>query len=169
MNFFHQAKYAEKLENLSDPDNWIPFESFYELVKGKAITDWEEACGRKILVCSKSDNMMSSQRIITNSNNNVDHQTTSMAPSAISVSLCYIMIHLLLTLSFISWKLYEIFINLCTQMKLLWQHNGDIYLSMLYLKWSLILFFFEFSCSTLQMHRKFSFIFFLTSTSFEMS
>ncbi|CAG9534345.1 unnamed protein product [Cercopithifilaria johnstoni] len=104
-HIIRQAEYVEELEELSDSNHWIPFESFYELVKDKAITNWEEACGRKISQCVVSgSDIISSQRIITVDNDNsilINHQT-STTPSVIFASLCNIAIHLLVTSSFIS-------------------------------------------------------------------
>ncbi|VBB31813.1 unnamed protein product, partial [Acanthocheilonema viteae] len=96
-HIIRQAEYVEELEELSDSNHWIPFEPFYQLVKDKAIANWEEACGRKTPQCVAlgDDNVISPERIITGSNNNgVIHQITSMASFAIVMQL-------LVTLSFI--------------------------------------------------------------------
>ncbi|EFO25144.1 hypothetical protein LOAG_03339 [Loa loa] len=100
-----QAEYLEELKALSDLNYWIPFESFYQLVKDKAIANWEEACGLKVTQCvvSGSDSEISLQRTLTDSNTDntlAGHPTTSSARSA--VSFCNIVIHLLIILLLIS-------------------------------------------------------------------
>ncbi|VDK72520.1 unnamed protein product [Litomosoides sigmodontis] len=103
-----QAKYADELEELGDSNHWIPFESFYQLVKDKAISNWEEeACGREAQQCaaSGSGNVISSQSTVTDSSNDdspIDHRTTSTAPPVTSIFLCNILIYLAATLSFLS-------------------------------------------------------------------
>ncbi|VDN35435.1 unnamed protein product [Gongylonema pulchrum] len=47
-----QANYLEQLEKLSDSNYWIPFDKFDELVRNKAIVDWESACRRKPPDCT---------------------------------------------------------------------------------------------------------------------
>lgn len=79
---------------LSDPDHWIPFELFNRLVKDKAITNWEEACGREVMRCVLSDNASGMAGVeIKVGGTSAEHYHTSSAPSALS--LCNIVTHLL--------------------------------------------------------------------------
>ncbi|VDN91117.1 unnamed protein product [Brugia pahangi] len=103
--FLVTAKYLKELKELSDSNHWIPFELFYQLVKDKAIANWEEACGKKITQCvaTESGSKMPLQRTVTDSNNGdtlTDNRTTSSAP--FTISLYNIVIHFLVTLWFVS-------------------------------------------------------------------
>ncbi|KAK6112539.1 Histidine phosphatase (branch 2) family protein [Brugia pahangi] len=104
-HIIRQAKYLKELKELSDSNHWIPFELFYQLVKDKAIANWEEACGKKITQCvaTESGSKMPLQRTVTDSNNGdtlTDNRTTSSAP--FTISLYNIVIHFLVTLWFVS-------------------------------------------------------------------
>ncbi|VDO33741.1 unnamed protein product [Onchocerca flexuosa] len=99
-HIIRQAEYLEELEELSDPNHWIPFESFYQLIKDKAIANWEEICGKVTqCVAPEDDSKMSSQGTVSDSDHGgslSDHNTASLAPSA--ASLCNIVLHLLIIL-----------------------------------------------------------------------
>uniref|UniRef100_A0A915PQE7 Nuclear receptor domain-containing protein n=1 Tax=Setaria digitata TaxID=48799 RepID=A0A915PQE7_9BILA len=65
-HIIRQADYLRELEEISDSNHWIPFESFYQLVKGKAISNWNEACGRKPAQYMISDTMQSPEKVTSN-------------------------------------------------------------------------------------------------------
>ncbi|KAM3728425.1 Cytochrome P450 2E1 [Dirofilaria immitis] len=104
-HIIQQAKYFEELEELSDPNHWIQFESFYQLVKDKTIANLDEACGRKVTQCvtSEDDSKVPLQRTVTNSNISdtlSDHYIISLASSV--TSLWNIVMDLLVTVLLIS-------------------------------------------------------------------
>uniref|UniRef100_A0A0R3RJH0 Histidine acid phosphatase n=1 Tax=Elaeophora elaphi TaxID=1147741 RepID=A0A0R3RJH0_9BILA len=100
-HIIRQAEYVEELEELSDSDRWIPFESFYQLVKDEAITNWEEACGRQVAQCttSGSDNVMSITDNSSGDSTLADHHITSLASCVIAIYFRNIVIMHLLSYS----------------------------------------------------------------------